>query len=109
MSTNIFPEITFRDGRWFLRYWSNGEIVKEIDLPNNPMMNRIWEASSNLLDVYIDDCGANLNRCVEVLRKVSKAFAGISQLLSDQADKEQEQLDLDRLYAYDPDEPWYNN
>lgn len=109
MSTNIFPEITFRDGRWFLRYISGGELVREIELPNHPMMNRIWEASQYLLDVYIDDCGANLDRCVEVLRKASKNFAGISQLLSDQADKEQEQLDLDRLYAYDPDEPWYNN
>ena len=79
-----------------------------MELPNYPMMNRIWEVSSNLLNVYIDDCGANLDRCVEVLRSASIAFAGISQLLSDQADKEQEQLDLDRLYAPDPDEPWYN-
>ena len=108
MANNRFPEIICLDGSWFLRYLSCGEIVKEIELPNHPMMNRIWEASANLINVYVDDCGANLDVCVEVLRNASKAFAGISQLLSDQADKEQEQLDLDRLYAYDPDEPWYN-
>ena len=108
MSNNIFPEITFRDGRWFLRYISDGELIREIELPDYPMMNRIWEASQYLLDVYIDDCGANLDRCIEVLSSASIAFAGISQLLSDQADKEQEQLDLDRLYAPSDDEPWYN-
>lgn len=107
MSNNIFPEIICRNGKWFLRYISGGEIVKEIELPNNPMMNRIWEASSNLLEMYVDDAGGNEYN-IELLRKVSKSFAGISQLLSDQADKEQEQLDLDKLYAYDPDEPWYN-
>ena len=108
MNNNIFPEITCRNGKWFLRYISGGEIVREIDLPNHPMMNRIWEASHNLLDVYIDDCGANLNRCVETLRSASTAFAGISQLLSDQADEEQNQLDLDRLYAPDDEEPYWN-
>lgn len=105
---NIFPEITFRDGRWFLRYISGGEIVKEIDLPNYPMMNRIWEASHNLLDVCIDDCGANLNRCVETLRSASTAFTGIALLLADEAKKIQDDIDLDNLYAPDPDEPWYN-
>ena len=108
MSSNVFPEITFRDGRWFLRYWCNGEIVKEIDLPDYPMMNKIWEASHNLLDVYIDDCGANLNRCVETLRSASTAFTGIALLLADEAKKTQEDIDLDNLYAPDPDEPWYN-
>lgn len=105
MVNNVFPEITFRDGRWFLRYISGGEIVKEIDLPNNPMMNRIWEASHNLLDVYIDDCGANLNRCVETLRSASTAFTGIAILLADEAKKIQEDIDL---YAPSDDEPWWN-
>ena len=106
MSNNIFPEITFQDGRWFLTGLSNKFPVK-VELPDHPMMNRIWEASSDLLEMYVDDAGGNEYN-IELLRKVSKAFAGISQLLSDQADKEQEQLDLDRLYAFDPDEPWYN-
>lgn len=108
MSNNIFPEITFRDGRWFLRHISGGELVREIELPDHPMMNRIWDASHNLLDVYIDDCGANLDRCVETLRSASIAFAGISQLLADEAKKTQEDIDLDNLYAPDPDEPWWN-
>lgn len=104
----MFPEITFRDGRWFLRHISGGELVKEIELPNHPMMNRIWQASSNLLDVYIDDCSANLNRCVEVLHNASIAFAGISQLLADEAKKTQEDIDLEELYRPDDGEPWYN-
>lgn len=108
MSNNIFPEITCRNSRWFLRYISGGELVKEIDLPNYPMMNRIWEASSNLLDACIDDCGANLDRCVEVLREASKNFAGISQLLADQANSLQNDIELNELYAPDDDEPWYN-
>ena len=107
MANNVFPEITCQDGRWFLRVDYGANEVKEICLPNHPMMNRIWEASSDLLKMYVDDAGGNEYN-IELLRKVSKAFAGISQLLSDQADKEQEQLDLDKLYAYDPDEPWYN-
>ena len=108
MSNNVFPEITCRNGKWFLRYISDGEIVKEIDLPNNPMMNRIWEASHNLLDVYIDDCGANPRRCVEVLREASNNFAGISQLLADQANSLQNEIELDELYAQDDDEPYWN-
>lgn len=72
------------------------------------MMNRIWEASSNLLDVYTDDCGANLDRCVETLRNASTAFTGISQLLADEAKSLQNEIELDELYAPDDDEPWYN-
>ena len=108
MSNNIFPEIICQDGSWFLRYISGGKVVKEIELPNYPMMNRIWEASSNLLDACIDDCGANLDRCVEVLREASKNFAGISQLLADQANSLQNDIELNELYAPDDDEPWYN-
>lgn len=107
MANNVFPEITCLDGRWFLRVVYSTNEVKEICLPNYPMMNRIWEASSDLLEMYVDDAGGNEYN-IELLRKVSKAFAGISQLLSNQADQEREQLDLDRLYAPDPDEPWYN-
>ena len=72
------------------------------------MMNRIWEASHNLLDVYIDDCGANLDRCVETLRNASTAFTGISILLADEAKKIQEDIDLEELYRPDDSEPWYN-
>lgn len=108
MSNNIFPEIICLDGRWFLRVTYNDGVIKEICLPNHPMMNRIWEASHNLLDVYVDDCGANLDRCVEVLRSASKAFAGISQLLADQANSLQNEIELNELYAQDDDEPWYN-
>lgn len=78
--------------------------MKEIDLPNHPMMNRIWQASSNLLDVYIDDCCGNLDRCVTVLREASKKFAGISELLADKANS----IEMDILYAPDEEEPWYN-
>ena len=106
MSNNIVPEITFQDGKWFLTGLSNKFPVK-VELPNYPMMNRIWEASSDLLEMYVDDSGGNEYN-IELLRKVSKAFAGISQLLSNQADQEQEQLDLDRLYAQDDDEPYWN-
>lgn len=107
MSSNVFPEITFRDGRWFLQVVYN-DGIKEICLPNHPMMNRIWETASNLLNVYIDDCDGNLDRCVETLRSASIAFAGISQLLADEAKKTQEDIDLNDLYAPDPNEPWYN-
>lgn len=106
MANCVFPEIICQDGRWFVRVVYNPTNIKEICLPNYPMMNRIWEAASNLLEMYVDDAGGNEYN-IELLRKASKAFAGISELLSDQADKEQEQLDLDKLYAYDPDEPWY--
>ena len=108
MLNNRFPEIICLDGRWFLRYISGGEIVKEIELPNHPMMNRIWEASHNLLDVYIDDCGANRNRCVETLRSASTAFAGISQLLADEANSLQNEIELNELYAPDDEEPYWN-
>lgn len=108
MNNNIFPEITCRNDRWFLRYIYSGEIVKEIELPNYPMMNRIWEASHNLLDVYIDDCGANLNRCVETLSSASTAFAGISQLLADEANSLQNEIELDELYTPDDEEPYWN-
>lgn len=101
---NVFPEITCQDGRWFLRVVYSANEVKEICLPNNPMMNRIWEAASNLLPVYDSDCGGNFDRCVEVLREASKNFAGISQLLADQSND----LEMDLLYAPDDDEPWYN-
>ena len=104
---NVFPEIICLDGKWFLRVTYNDGSVKEICLPNHPMMNRIWEASSDLLEVYVDDAGGNEYN-IKLLRKVSKAFASISQLLSDQADEEQNQLDLDRLYAIDDDEPYWN-
>ena len=104
MTNNVFPEITCRNGRWFLRYIAGGELVKEIDLPNHPMMNRIWEASSNLLDVYIDDCGGNFNRCVNVLREASKNFAGISELLADKANS----IEMDILYSPDENEPYWN-
>ena len=107
MSNNIFPEITFQDGKWFLTGLSNKFPVK-VELPNHPMMNRIWEASHNLFDVYIDDCGANLNCCVEVLREASKNFAGISQLLADQANSLQNEIELNELYAPDDEEPYWN-
>lgn len=106
MASNIFPEITCQDSKWFLTGLSNKYPVK-VELPDHPMMNRIWEAASNLIKMYVDDAGGNEYN-IELLRKVSKTFNGISQLLSDQADKEQEQLDLDRLYAYDPDEHYWN-
>lgn len=105
---DIFPEIICLDGRWFLRSISEGEIVKEICLPNHPVMNKIWEASHNLLNVYIDDCGANLDRCVEVLCEASKNFVGISQLLIDQAKSLQNEIELNELYAPDDEEPYWN-
>lgn len=108
MSNNTFPEIICQDDKWFLRYISDGEIVKEICLPDNPIMNRIWETSANLLNVYIDDCGGNRDQCVEALRNAAKAFAGISQLLTDEAKFVQNEIELDQLYAQDDDEPWYN-
>jgi len=103
VANNVFPEITFQDGKWFLTGISNRFPVK-VELPNYPMMNRIWEASSKLLPVYDSDCGGNITRCIEVLREVSKNFAGISQLLADQAND----TEMDLLYAPDPDENWYN-
>lgn len=108
MNNNVFPEITCRNGKWFLRYISGGEIVREIELPDYPMMNKIWEASHNLLDVYIDDCGADLDRCVETLRNASTAFAGISQLLDDEANSLQNEIELDELYTSDDEEPYWN-
>lgn len=107
MSNNLFPEITCRNGKWFLTGISNKFPVK-VELPNHPMMNRIWEVSSNLLDVYIDDCGANLDRCVDVLRSASITFAGVSQLLADQANSLQNEIELDELYAHDDEEPYWN-
>ena len=104
MANNVFPEIIRQDDRWFLRVVYSTNEVKEICLPNNPTMNRIWEASSKLLPVYDSDCGGNITRCIEVLREVSKNFAGIAHLLADQAND----LEMDLLYAPDPDENWYN-
>lgn len=108
MSSNVFPEITFRDGRWFLRYWCNGELVKEIDLPNEPMLNNIWKATAMLLDVYVDDCSRNYDRCVDYCNQAKNIFAGASQLCQDKAHEYQELIDLDNLYAPDDNEPWYN-
>lgn len=102
MDRPIFPEIICQDGKWFLRVVYSTNEVKEICLPNYPMMNRIWEAASDLLEMYVDDAGGNEYN-IELLRKISKAFAGISQLLSDEA----KQQELDKLYEYDENEPWY--
>ena len=104
VANNVFPEIICQDDRWFLRVVYSTNEVKEICLPNNPSMNRIWAASSKLIPVYDSDCGGNITRCIEVLREVSKNFAGISKLLADQAND----IEMDLLYAPDPDENWYN-
>ena len=97
-----FPVIVYRDGAWFLRYVWCGELRGEIMLPNHPMMNRIWQTSADLLRVYVDDHGAQPH-CHEFLRKAAKAFAGISQLLFDEA----EQDELNMLYEDDENELWY--
>lgn len=76
-----FPEITFQDGSWFLN---------EMPLPNSPMMNNIWSAASYVLCAEVDDCGANLQKSIECLRIASKAFAGISELLADKANRLEE-------------------
>lgn len=75
---------------------------QQIQLPDCSMMNKIWQAAAGLLNVYVDDCGGN-RYCVEPLRKAAKAFAGISELLSDEAN----QQELDKLYEYDENEPFY--
>lgn len=108
MANDVFPEIICQDGRWFVRVVYNPTNIKEICLPNYSMMNRIWEAASNLLPVYIDDCGANLDRCVETLRSASTAFTGISLLLADEAKSLQNEIELNELYAPDDDEPYWN-
>ena len=100
-SNPIFPEIICQDGVWFLRYVSGGEVKYELDLPNVSMMNRIWEASADLLRVYVDDYGGQ-QYCHDPLRRAAEAFAGISQLLSDEANQDE----LDMLYAHDENERW---
>lgn len=107
MSNNVGPKITWQDGKWFLTGISDRYPVK-VELPNNPMISRIWDACSNLLDFYIDYYGANQDRHVEVLRNASKAFAGISELLADEAKSLQNEIELEELYAPDENEPWYN-
>ena len=78
-----------------------------VPLPESPMFNSIWEGVSKLLDVYNDDCGANLDRCVQFCNEASKLFAGISELAACHAAGYQKQIELNELYAYDENEKWY--
>lgn len=102
MKQLVYSEIICQDDKWFLRYTSGGEVKEQIQLPNVPMMNRIWETCSDLLEVYVSDYGGNQYNH-EPLRRAARAFAGISELLSDEAN----QQELDMLYEYDENEKWY--
>lgn len=104
MSNNVFPEITFQDGKWFLRYVSGVNDTEKVLLPDDRIMNMIWSAACKVLACQVDDCGEKPTECVKTLREASKNFAGIAQILADQAND----LELDLLYAPDPDEKWYN-
>lgn len=99
-----FPEIICLDGKWFLRYVGGGEVLEQIELPNNAPLGNIWEATSKVLRCIVDDCGANLSLCVSTLREASKNFAGISEICAASA----HDIEMDVLYANDEDEPWYN-
>ena len=107
MSNNIFPEIICLDDKWFLRYISGGEIVKEIELPAIGI-DQLWNALAMLLSIYVDDCGANLDRCIDFYNQAKNIFAGASQLCSDYAAQVQEQINLNKLYAPDENEPYWN-
>ena len=61
-----------------------------------------------MLDVYEDDCSANLDRCVQFCEEASKLFAGVSQLTTDLAVDYKKQIELNELYAPDDNEPYYN-
>ena len=66
---------------WFID--NDGELVHLS--PSNPMFDSIWDGVSKMLDVYEDDCGANLDRCVQFCNEASKLFAGISELAAGKA------------------------
>lgn len=103
MAHYTFPEIVCLDGRWFLQHVSN-----IMQLPKSPILENVWKATSMLLDIYNDDCGANLDRCVDFYNQAKNIFAGVSQLCQDAARELQEQIDLGNLYLDDdPNEPWY--
>ena len=95
--------IVKHNGHWFLD--NDGEMIGLS--VSNPMFDGIWTGVSMMLDVYDDDCGGNLQKCVENCLHASAMFAGVSQLCLDRATFIQDQIELDRLYAPDDDEPWY--
>ena len=68
------------------------------------MMNMIWAAACKVLCVQIDNCGGKPRESIDLLREASKNFAGIAQILADQAND----LEMDLLYSPDPNEPWWN-
>lgn len=97
-------DIVQHDGHWFV---TDGKT--EIQLPGgNPLLANLWLASALIVQVYTDDCGANLDRCVDFYDQAKNIFVGVSQLCQDAARELQEQIDLDNLYRDDPNEPWYH-
>lgn len=50
-----------------------------IELPSTIFFDSLWEAISMMLQVHIDDAGANLQRAAEYCRQSSKIFAGVSE------------------------------
>ena len=98
----MFYSIIKKDEHWFLD--CDGKLIA---LPyNDPMFNSIWEGVSKMLDVYADDCGANLDRCVQFCEDASRLFAGVSQLAADMAVDYKKQIELNELYAHDENERW---
>lgn len=108
MSNNVFPEITFRDGRWFYRIVNGIDPNQEMCLPQDPILDHIWEAASMIIRTH-DDCGGgNFDRMVSYYNQAKNIFAGASQLCQDKAREYQELIDLDNLYNPSDNEPWWN-
>lgn len=98
------PSVFKQGYHWYLNCGENTYLVS----PANPMFDRIWKGVSKMLDVYADDCGANLDRCVQFCEEASKLFAEVSQRAADLAVEYKKQIELNKLYAPDKNEPWYN-
>ena len=60
--------------------WILTQDDQTIELPSTIFFDSIWDAVSMLLQIYTDDAGANLDRCVDYCRKAGKLFAGASEV-----------------------------
>lgn len=81
-------DIVQHDGHWFV---TDGKT--EIQLPGgNPLLANLWLASALIVQVYTDDCGANLRRCIDFCKQASNMFAGVSQLAQDWANNYQDTI-----------------
>lgn len=60
--------------------WVLTQDDQTIELPSTIFFDGLWEAVSMMLQVHIDDAGANTQRAAEYCKESGKIFAGTSEI-----------------------------